>query len=246
MPLQQTLEQLLLARLDAHSAVVVALAFAAGVVSSLLPCTLAMLPVLVGYVGGYAEDSKWSVLRQVLMFMLGVALVMTILGVSASMVGVAFGTWVGKGWYLAIGVLAMLIACNLMGWVHLPLPKGLSKLPQQGAGKWVSPLLLGMAFGITSSPCGTPFLAAILGFISRERNIWLGGASLFSYALGQGMLFLVVGLFTGLLKHMAILRHVGRVLTVMSALSFFVFGLMLLAVGFGIWPRLLTALHLLG
>lgn len=246
MALQQTLEQLLLARLDSHSTVVVFLAFAAGVVSSLLPCTLSMLPVLVGYVGGYAEDSKWSVLRQVAMFMLGVALVMTALGVSASLLGVAFGAWIGKGWYLGIGVLAILIAINLMGWIHLPLPKGLSKLPQQGAGKWLSPLVLGLAFGLTSSPCGTPFLAAILSFISRERNVLLGGASLFAYALGQGMLFLVVGLFTGLLKHLALLRHVGRVLTVMSALSFFAFGLMLLAVGFGLWPRLLTALHLLG
>lgn len=240
-----SLESLLLQNLNTHSALVVGLAFLGGVASSFLPCAISMLPVLVGYVGGYASDSKWDVFVQAGLFIVGLALVMTVFGVSASLLGVTFGAFIGSGWYYAIGLLAIVMALKLLGVIHIPLPQFVTKLPESKSGRFVAPIILGAAFGTASSPCGTPFLAAILGFISREKNVLLGGASLFSYALGQGVLILVVGLFTGLLKHMAILRHVGSVINKLSAVLFIMVGLMLIAMGAGVWGKVLAFLHLI-
>lgn len=223
------IEQLFLENLDARSGVVILLAFLGGVVSSLLPCTIGMLPVLIGYVGGYSGSSRWAVLRQVLLFVLGVALVMTILGVAASTLGIAFGGLVGSGWYYAVGVVAIVMGLQLLGVINIPLPQLITKLPDSKPGQILMPIVLGMAFGAASSPCGTPFLTAILGFISQEKNLWLGGGSLFAYALGQSVLLIVVGLFTGLIKHMAVVRRVGKVINLLSGITFILAGALLIA-----------------
>lgn len=225
----QSLESTFLSTLNAHSYMVLFLAFAGGVVSSLLPCTVGMLPVLVGYVGGYTEQSRLSVLRQIVLFMLGFALVLTILGILASLLGTVMAALVGQGWYYFLGAVAIVMGLQLLDLIQLPLPQFVTRMPETGTGKILAPLALGAAFGAASSPCGTPFLTAILGFISREQNWVLGGASLFSYAFGQSMLLLIVGLFTGLIKQMAVFRHVGFVITKLSAAVFILAGLLLIA-----------------
>lgn len=227
------LEQLFVETLSQRSLLVVVLAFAGGVVSSLLPCTVAMLPVLVGYVGGYNRQSMAGVLQQIVLFMLGVATVMTALGIAASLAGVVFGSFTGSGWYYVVGAVAIIMGLHLLGVVQVPLPRFITQMPETEAGKLAAPFILGLAFGAASSPCGTPFLTAILGFISHEKNLVLGGASLFTYALGQTVLLLVVGIFTGLLKHMATLRSVGRVINVLSAIVFLLAGLLFIAQGAG-------------
>ncbi|MEB3288109.1 MAG: cytochrome c biogenesis protein CcdA [Vampirovibrionales bacterium] len=228
-----TLQNQLISALSNHSIAVIGLSFAGGVISSLLPCAISMLPVLIGYVGGYTEDSRWDILRQVLLFIVGVSLVMTILGVSASLLGVAFGGLVGSNWYYLVGVIAILMGLHLLHIIQVPLPQFITRLPETKSGHVFAPIMLGMAFGAASSPCGTPFLTAILGFISQEKHILLGAGSLFAYALGQSMLLLVVGLFTGLLKHIAIVRHVGKVINALSGAIFILAGLLLIAQGAG-------------
>ncbi len=218
------LQSLFLQTLNAHSLMVLLLAFVGGVLSSLLPCTVGMLPVLVGYVGGYTATSRIAIFRQILMFMIGFALVLTLLGVLASLLGTAMAALVGPLWYYLLGAIAILMGLQLLEVIQLPLPQFVTRLPDTKTGKWIAPMLLGAAFGAASSPCGTPFLTAILGFISRENSWVLGGASLFCYAFGQSMLLLAVGLFTGLLKQMAMFRQVGAVVTRLSAGVFILAG----------------------
>lgn len=217
-----------------QSLAIVGLAFLGGVVSSLLPCTVGMLPVLIGYIGSYGGQTKWEVFRQTALFILGVALVMSALGVGASLLGLTFGAWLGQWLYVAIGLLAIVMGVHMLEWIQVPIPQFVQKLPEVNEkSKWVAPIVLGMAFGATASPCGTPFLAAILGLISQQQNIALGAVSLFCYALGQGVLLLVIGLFTGFIKHMAALRQVGHRFGQLSAAVFILAGLLLLAHGFG-------------
>jgi cytochrome c-type biogenesis protein len=217
-----------------HTVVMLFSAFLGGIVSSLLPCSLGMLPVLVGYMGGYNQATKRSELfLQVCFFVLGVSLVLTVIGILTSVLGLAFGGLIGSGWYYAIGILAIVMGLQLLGVFHVPLPQLVQKLPDTQAGRYLTPLILGMAFGLASSPCGTPFLSVILGLMSQEHNWVLGGSSLFCYALGQGMLLLLVGLGVGVLKHMATLRKIGFVMNQISGWAFILTGLYLLILGSG-------------
>jgi cytochrome c-type biogenesis protein len=228
-PVIPNIQAAFLHTLNANSYRVLALAFAGGVLSSLLPCTVGMLPILIGYVGGYTENSKLAILRQIILFMLGFALVLTGLGIAASLLGTAMAALVGPLWYYLLGVTAIVMGLVLLEVFQLPLPQFVTKLPQSDTGRWLAPLVMGAAFGAASSPCGTPFLTAILGFISREQNWVLGGLSLFCYALGQSMLLLAAGLFTGLVKQMALFRRVGAVVTRLSAIVFILAGLLIIA-----------------
>src|SRR5262249_47415402 len=101
------------------------------------------------------------------------------------------------------------------------------------SGGWLAPLVLGAAFGAASSPCGTPFLTAMLALMSEQRNIWTGGTALFAYAIGQSALLLMVGLCTGLLRHMATLRRAGAFIVRLSAVVFILAGLRLIALAAG-------------
>lgn len=224
-----SLPQLFQTSLNQHSATMLGLAFVGGVVSSLLPCTVGMLPILVGYVGGYAERSRKAVLIQILLFMLGFAAVLTGLGMLASALGAIMASLVGAGWYYFLGVIAIIMGLQLLEVIQIPLPPLLKRLPSHNLGRLLTPFILGAAFGAASSPCGTPFLTAILAFITRENSWLLGGLALFFYALGQSMLLLVVGLFTDLLKQMAVLRRVGNIMTKLSAGVFILAGLLMIA-----------------
>ncbi len=230
--------------LTGHGGGVMAAAFAGGVVSSLLPCSLAMLPILIGYIGGYSkETTKGTIIIQACLFILGVACVLTTLGIITSLLGRAFGSLIGSGWYYLIGTLALVMGLQLLNVFHIPMPQLIKKLPDTKTGKFLTPLTLGLAFGLASSPCGTPFLSVILGLISQEHNWILGGLSLFCYALGQGTLLLLVGLGTGLLKHMATLRKIGFVMNYISGAAFILVGLYLFILGSGKLGDLLVFLN---
>jgi cytochrome c-type biogenesis protein len=223
------LQQALLVALNAQSGMVLLFAFLGGVASSLLPCTVSMLPILIGYVGAYTANSKKAVLLQIILFILGFSLVLALLGLAASLLGKALGSLVGYYWYYVLGILAILMGFQLLEWIQLPLPQIIKKLPSGSAGSLITPLAMGAAFGATSSPCGTPFLTAILGFMSLEKNWLLGTTSLLCYALGQSVLLLIAGLFTGLVKHMATFRKVGWLITRLSGFVFVAAGVLLIA-----------------
>jgi cytochrome c-type biogenesis protein len=238
------LNTLFLESLQAGSLMTIGLAFVAGIASSFLGCTLMMLPVMVGYVGAYSEDSKWSVLRQVLLFIMGLATVMTLIGVLAALAGQAFGAFSSAWLYYAIGGLCLLAGLQLFGAIHLPLPSLITQLPDTQAGKLLTPYLLGGAFGLVASPCGTPVLAAILGVIAQKQDVGLGAVSLFFYAVGQGIILLIVGLCTGLLKHKALMLRVGAVMTKIAASVIVIAGIIFILQGAGLWNELLVWLNL--
>lgn len=219
--------------LNAHSLIVIALAFAAGMASSLSPCIIVMLPILIGYVGGYSEQSKWAVFRQILLFMVGFALVLTTLGILAGLLGMVMSSLVGVWWYYILGAITIIMGLHLLGLFEFPIPQFINKLPASESGRILAPIILGAAFGAASSPCSTPFLTAILAFISREQSWALGGLSLFAYAFGQSTLLLFTGLFTGLVKRMALFRKVGFVIVKLSALIFILAGIRLIALAAG-------------
>lgn len=244
------LEQQFVLALSQPSFAIIGLAYLGGLASMFLPCTLSLMPALVGYIGGYADTrSKWVVLQQTFMFVLGLATVFTLFGTLAALLGLTFGNFSSQWWFALMGILTIVMALNLLDVIHIPLPSFITKLPEGGAEasglrRWIAPFVLGLAFGAASSPCGTPFLAGILGLISNTQNVFLGASSLFTYALGQGTLLIIIGLFTGMLKHIATLRHIGSAITKLSGSVFLAAGLLLILEGFGLLAPLMTQLGL--
>ena len=168
--------------------------FLGGIISSSSPCVLATIPLVIGYVGGYSEGDRRKALLYSLTFILGLSLTFTVLGAIASVIGGLFGM-INRTWYFVVGGIAVAIGLQLVGVYELNLPiPGYIQPKQRGL---LGAFLLGLVFGIISSPCATPILALILTFVATKGEVAYGTSLLFVYALGHCVLIFVAGTATG-------------------------------------------------
>lgn len=171
--------------------------FLAGVLSSASPCVLATIPLVIGFVGGYSDGDRWKAFRYSLAFILGLSITFTAFGAAAGIFGTMFGTLGGK-WYLFAGVIAMIMGGQLMGLYEIRPPVKRDYRPKQGG--IIGSFLLGLFFGIVSSPCATPVLVVLLTVVATKGEILYGIALLFTYAIGHCLLMLFAGTFTGFVE----------------------------------------------
>ena len=171
------------------------LVFAAGLLSAASPCVLAAIPLIIGYVGGYAEGNRKRAALFSAVFVMGLSLTFTLLGAAASYFGQLFdflGNWLVYGF----AALAVLMGLHLMGIISVPLP--LQRSVHVNRRGLTGAFLLGLLTGAVSSPCATPVLAVILGYVSTEGNIYFGASLLFTYAIGHCALIFAAGLSVGI------------------------------------------------
>ena len=171
--------------------------FLAGVLSSASPCVLATIPLVVGFVGGYAEGDRWKAFRYSLAFIFGLALTFTAFGVAAGLLGTMFGT-VGGWWYVAAGIVALVMGGQMMGLYEIRLPLKRDFKPKRGGVPGA--FILGLFFGAVSSPCATPVLVVILTYVATKGQVLYGAALLFTYAIGHCLLMLAAGSVTGFIE----------------------------------------------
>lgn len=195
MGLSETLGQVLQARpILAYGA-----SYLGGVIATASPCILASVPLVIGFVGGYAGGSKKQAFTYSLTFVVGLAVVMSVLGAAAALMGALFGD-VGTYWYFIIAVIVMAMGLQLAGFINLNLGGNSQKfLPKQTG--LLGALVLGMLFGLVFSPCATPVLAVILTLAAVQGKVAYGSTLLFAYALGQGTLIILAGTFTGVINN---------------------------------------------
>jgi len=174
--------------------------FLAGVLSSASPCVLATIPLVVGFVGGYADGDRLKAFRYSLAFIFGLSLTFTAFGAAAGLLGTMFGTLGGR-WYLIAGAIALVMGGQMMGLYQIPLPISPDYRPKRGG--LVGAFLLGLFFGIVSSPCATPVLVVLLTLVASKAQVLYGIALLFCYAVGHCLLMLFAGTFTGFVEGFA-------------------------------------------
>lgn len=169
--------------------------FMGGIISAASPCVLAAVPLIIGYVGGYSEGSKKKAALYSLVFILGLSITFTVLGIAASAMGQFLG-FMGRWLYLGFSAIAVLMGLQLIGIISIPLP--FQKTKEVRTKGLIGSFLLGLLTGTVSSPCATPVLAVILAYVSTEGDMLYGGSLLFVYAIGHCALIFIAGLSVGL------------------------------------------------
>ncbi|MBF5014362.1 protein-disulfide reductase DsbD [Burkholderia pseudomultivorans] len=216
---------------------IVALYFVAGVVLSLLPCSYPMIPIVSAIIVGQGTrvtHARGFALS--LTYVIGMALVYTVLGVAAALVGQSLGAWLQNPWVLgAFGVLLAVFAVLLISGRDIALPQrwqngaAEASSARQG-GHFAAVAAMGALSALVVGACMTAPLFAVLAFIAHTGNALLGGAALFAMGLGLGVPLLVVGVGAGTL--------LPRAGTWMDGVKVF-FGIVLLAAALWIvWPVL--------
>lgn len=201
------------------------LVFLGGLVTSIGPCNLAMIPLVIGYVGGSRSLPRRRAFTLSLAFAVGLAVTFMLLGVAAALVGGLVGATTAWWYYLVAGV-CFVIGLNMLGVINLQPPPWLGGVRERIALKGLpGALLLGLVSGLVASQCATPVLAAILSYVMVKGALLYGAALLFVYAMGRGAPVVLAGTFTGALKQM---QSLGRWSGVLEKIS----GVIVLAVGF--------------
>jgi cytochrome c-type biogenesis protein len=160
------------------------LAFVGGVVTSIGPCNIATIPLIVGYVGGGHNLPRARSFVLSLAFAIGLALAFMLLGVAAAKIGGLIGA-ATRWWYYLVAGVCFVTGLNMLGVVKLNLPMWFGDLRERIGLKGIpGALALGLVSGLVASQCATPVLAAILTYVMAKGALTFGAALLFVYALG--------------------------------------------------------------
>jgi len=180
------------------------LTFLGGIVTSIGPCNVAMIPLVIGYVGGGgAQLTRKRSFALSLTFAIGLALTFMGLGLIASLVGGLFGG-ATRVWYYVVAVICILIGVQILVGFELPEIPGVGRLRERITLRGIpGALSLGLVSGLVASQCATPVLAAILTYVMAQQGaVVYGAALLFVYAMGRGVPIVLAGTFTGFLKQL--------------------------------------------
>jgi cytochrome c-type biogenesis protein len=187
--------------LQTASLVAYGLVFLGGIITSIGPCNVAMIPLIVGYVGGSTNLSRPRSFAISLTFALGLAVTFMLLGVVASLIGGLIGGTT-RLWYYLVAFICFLIGLQMLGALKIPAPMWFGGLRERVGLKGLpGAFVLGLVSGLVASQCATPVLAAILTYVmSQGGALFYGATLLFVYALGRGVPIVLAGAFTGVLK----------------------------------------------
>lgn len=173
------------------------LALLAGILTSVTPCALSGIPLIVGYVGSTGENRTGKALAYSLVFSAGSAVTFVVMGIIATSAGKLMGTW-SAPWYFVLGTLMVLMA--LQTWelfAFIPATNLLSKSKKKG---FLGAFLAGILAGIFSSPCSTPVLIALLAIVAGEENLLWGIVLMLLYSVGHSTLVMVAGTSVGFVQ----------------------------------------------
>ncbi|OXH83259.1 thiol:disulfide interchange protein, partial [Burkholderia multivorans] len=164
---------------------IVALYFVAGVVLSLLPCSYPMIPIVSAIIigqGTRATHARGFALS--LTYVVGMALVYTVLGIAAALIGQSLGAWLQNPWVLgAFAVLLTAFAVSLISGKDIALPQRWQNGAAEASGArrgghFAAVAAMGALSALVVGACMTAPLFAVLAFIAHTGNAWLGGAAL--------------------------------------------------------------------
>lgn len=178
--------------------------FIAGILTSFTPCIFPMIPITLSILGHGAEKrTRWQNFLLSLFYVHGIAFTYSLLGVAAAKGGSVFGSSLGNQYVLSfVCIIMLLMALSMYGLFEIQVPAiirnhfGNKKTETSYFGAFIS----GLFAGIVASPCVGPILVTILTFVSTTQNVFLGFFLLFTYAIGLGLIFLLLGVFSQLLK----------------------------------------------
>lgn len=202
--------------------IAIGISYLGGVLTSFTPCVYPMIPITVSVIGGTGHRSAGGhggpgkritkdVLLRIAVYVGGLSIVYTFLGVLAGLSGEVFGSFTNTaGWYITIAIVMMLAALMMMDVIVFD-PQAWISAWKARRGKHsasapsdTTTLLgvfsMGLGSGFIAAPCTTPIFAVLLAFVAQKGNVGISVALMLAFSLGLSTLLIAVGLFAGFLQ----------------------------------------------
>jgi thiol:disulfide interchange protein DsbD len=179
-------------------AVGAAVVFAGGLLTAMTPCVYPLIPITVSVFGARKAEGRGKALVLTSSYIIGMGVVFSALGVLAAKTGQAFGSMLGNPLVVTgLAVFLLVLASSMFGAFELALPSSVQqRLNSVGGAGVAGAFLMGSVSGFLAAPCTGPVLTGLLAFVAKSANTTLGAGLLFIYALGIGVPFFLIGVFT--------------------------------------------------
>jgi thioredoxin:protein disulfide reductase len=172
-----------------------AVLFVGGILTSLTPCVYPLIPITVSVFGARQAEHRGRSVALSATYVGGIAAMYSALGLFAALSGKAFGTVLSSpAVVVLLAVFLLVLAASMFGAFEIALPYALQqKLSGVKGTGFTHAFGMGLVAGIIAAPCTGPVLAGVLAYVATQRNAVLGFWMLFTYAVGMGVLFFVLG-----------------------------------------------------
>ena len=217
-------EQLINNGLNNPTPITILIVFTGGLLTSLGPCSLSLLPITVAYLAGFR--TKQNPLQKTFSFCSGIVVSLVLLGILSGFLGKIYGQLPGF-FSIFISFIAIIMGLNLLGILRFSLPSGpdpdiwTAQVPSS-----LAPVSAGFAFGLASSPCTTPVLAVLLAWVAKQGNPLSGIIFLGSFAIGQIVPLFIAGTFAASVPKLLSLRPIGKWVPPISGVILLTVGLL--------------------
>lgn len=200
------------------------LAFIGGLIASISPCILAMLPVNLSYIGTRNIKSRRDAFVKASLFVLGTITILSFFGLVSSFAGMVMVEY--RGYInLIVGAIVLVMGLCLLGIVKIPLPQ--VNVDASGLG----PYGVGVTFALVSSPCASPVLFAVLAAAAASGSQIMGVLTMVSYALGYTIVIFLTSLMAGLAKQTKLLLNYSEWIVRIGSIALLLAGGYYLVVG---------------
>ena len=205
------------------------LVFVGGIATSLTPCVYPLIPITVSIFGANESTGVFKSFLLSVVYVVGIIVTYSLLGVAVASTGAVFGQILVNPW--VVGVISLILVSlglSMFGVFEIQIPPSVqNKLNTVGGAGFLGAFAMGTVAGVIAAPCTGPALAAVLTFIAKTQNLFLGFWLMSTYALGMGLLFIGIGTFSGLLSKlprsggwMYILENIFGIAIITMALYF--------------------------
>lgn len=176
--------------------------FLGGLLLNLTPCVFPMLGVTVSIFGARAQEPLPKVFSLAVLYVLGICVTYTALGVVAALTGGLFGSALQSVWVnVVLGGLMLVLALGMFGLYEMQAPTWImDKLGGAQATNFAGAFLSGLGVGVIAAPCVGPFVVAVLALVAQKGSVAFGVQTMFTLSLGLGFPYLFLATFSNLLQ----------------------------------------------
>jgi thiol:disulfide interchange protein DsbD len=177
------------------------LVFIGGLALNLTPCVYPLIPITVGYFGGQSEGNTRKLVMMGILFVLGMAVTYSIVGVVTALSGAVFGSLL-QNTYVILFIVAVFIVLSLsmFGVYEFKLPDALVNKAGGAKSGLFGAFFMGLTMGIVAAPCIGPFVIGLVTYVAAKADPLFGFLLFFVLAIGLGMPYLVLAIFSGKIK----------------------------------------------
>jgi thiol:disulfide interchange protein DsbD len=179
------------------------LVFLGGLALNLTPCVYPLIPITIGYFGGQSEGNTRKLFLMGLLFLIGMAVTYSVIGVITSLTGSIFGALLQNTFViLGIVVIFIVLSLSMFGVYEFKLPDNLVQKAGGAKQGYFGAFFMGLTMGIVAAPCIGPFVIGLVTYVAAKGDPYLGFLLFFVLAVGLGFPYLFLAVFSGKIKNL--------------------------------------------